>query len=129
MKISLFGYGKTTRAIAKLLGGGFDFYDERCEKSWEDEAGNRIHPAEEFDPNHSLLEILTPSIRPDSPLLAKAKNPVSEYDLFLSEKLRKQSEDWGKEHPLYPLRTTTTHSLPPARFGSPAPTEKPPPPR
>ena len=105
-RLSFFGYGKTTRAIAKLLGEGLDFYDERCEKSWEDDMGNRIHPAEDFDPSRSRLEILTPSIRPDSPLLAKAKNPVSEYDLFLSEKLRMESIEWGKEHPLYPLRTT-----------------------
>ena len=83
-QLSFFGYGKTTRAIAKLLGDGFDFYDDRCEKSWTDEAGNRIHPSSDFDPDQSLMEILTPSIRPDSPLLARAKNPVSEYDLFLS---------------------------------------------
>ncbi len=105
-QLSFFGYGKTTRAIAKLLGEGFDFYDDRCEKSWTDEAGNRVHPAKDFDPDLSLMEILTPSIRPDSPLLARAKNPVSEYDLFLSEKLRKESEEWRKDHPLYPLRTT-----------------------
>ncbi len=81
--LSFFGYGKTTRAIATRLGEGFDFYDDRCEKPWTDDAGNRIHPSEAFDPDQSLMEILTPSIRPDSPLLAQAKNPVSEYDLFL----------------------------------------------
>jgi len=106
MNLSFFGYGKTTRAIATLLGEGFDFYDDRCEKSWTDEAGNRIHPSGAFDPDRSLMEILTPSIRPDSPLLAQAKNPVSEYDLFLSERLRKESETWLQDHPLYPLRTT-----------------------
>ncbi|WP_457605879.1 UDP-N-acetylmuramoyl-L-alanine--D-glutamate ligase [Nitratifractor sp.] len=84
MEICFFGYGKTTRSIAKLFGDGFDFYDDRCEKSWEDEAGNRIHPSDDFDPDTSSLEILTPSIRPDSPLLARARNPVSEYDLFLA---------------------------------------------
>ncbi len=104
--LSFFGYGKTTRAIATLLGEGFDFYDDRCEKPWTDDAGNRIHPSEAFNPDQSLMEILTPSIRPDSPLLAQAKNPVSEYDLFLSERLRKESKTWSQDHPLYPLRTT-----------------------
>ncbi|ADV45756.1 UDP-N-acetylmuramoyl-L-alanine--D-glutamate ligase [Nitratifractor salsuginis] len=86
MHLSFFGYGKTTRAIAARFGGGFDFYDDRCEKPYVDEAGNRIHPSRDFAPEQSALEILTPSIRPDSPLLAKARNPISEYDLFLSRK-------------------------------------------
>jgi UDP-N-acetylmuramoylalanine--D-glutamate ligase len=100
MHLSFFGYGKTTRAIAARLGGGFDFYDDRCEKSYVDEAGNRIHPSREFDPDQSVLEILTPSIRPDSPLLAKARNPISEYDLFLSRKwIETLSEDQHRHLP------------------------------
>jgi len=78
------GYGKTTRAIAAKLGGGFDFFDDRCEKAWTDDAGNRIFPSRDFGPERYGLEILTPGIRPDSPLLKKARNPVSEYDLFLA---------------------------------------------
>jgi len=98
MKLSFFGYGKTTRAIADRLGSGFDFYDDFCKESWEDEAGNRIHPSREFNPDHSLLEILTPSIRPDSPLLAKAKDPISEYDLFLSDKWLNSLDDEARSH-------------------------------
>ncbi len=103
--ISFFGYGKTTKAIATLLGEGFDFYDDNTKKSWIDEKGNRIHPSNTFDPQKSLIEILTPSIHPKHPLLKKAKNPISEYDLFLSKKIRKESREWSKEHPLYPLKS------------------------
>ena len=84
MKICFFGYGKTTRAIAERFGGGFDFFDDRCTQAWEDESGNRIFPSSDFDPEAYGLEILTPSIRPDSPLLQQACRPVSEYDLFLA---------------------------------------------
>ncbi len=87
MNICFFGYGKTTRAIASRFGGGFDFYDDRCEKAWQDETGNRIFPSAEYSPKEYGLEILTPSIRPDSPLLRQAAHPVSEYDLFLAPEM------------------------------------------
>ena len=85
MKLSFFGYGLTTRAIARRLGGDQTFYDDRTEAPWQDEEGNTIFPSSHFDPETSDLEILTPSIRPDHPLLQKAHNPISEYDLFLGE--------------------------------------------
>jgi UDP-N-acetylmuramoylalanine--D-glutamate ligase len=94
-----FGYGKTTRAVAAKFGNGFDFYDDRCEKAWSDEAGNRILPSRDFDPSRYDLEILTPSIRPDSPLLARAENPVSEYDLFLApEKIKALQSNANQNH-------------------------------
>ncbi len=102
--ISFFGYGKTTKAIASLLGEGFDFYDDNSENSWIDEVGNRIHPSSEFNPQNSLMEILTPSIKPNNPLLKKAQNPISEYDLFLSKRIREESKDWKREHPLYIIK-------------------------
>ncbi len=85
-RLSFFGYGKTTRAIARVLGGGFDFFDDRFERPFVDDGGNRIHPSADFDPSASALEILTPSIRPNSPLLQAASFPLSEYDLFLSDR-------------------------------------------
>jgi len=85
MRVSLFGYGKTTRAIASLFGGGFDFYDDNITEGFIDRDGNIVYPSSQFDPKMSDIEILTPSINPNSKLLAKAKNPVSEYDLFLSD--------------------------------------------
>jgi UDP-N-acetylmuramoylalanine--D-glutamate ligase len=85
MRISLFGYGLTTRAIARRLGGGQTFYDDRTTTPRTDEENNTILPSSHFDPDTSDLEILTPSIRPDNPLLQQARNPVSEYDLFLGD--------------------------------------------
>ncbi len=84
MNISLIGYGLTTRAIARYLGGGQTFYDDRTTELRTDEEGNTILPSAMFDPQQSDLEILTPSIPPHHPLLTKAKNPVSEYDFFLA---------------------------------------------
>ena len=99
MALSLIGYGLTTRAIARKLGGNQTFYDDRTKEPWEDEAGNRILTTEAFDPDTSDLEILTPSIPPHHPFLKKARNPISEYDFFL-----------GNNSTHYPL--PTTHSKP-----------------
>ena len=81
--IALFGYGLTTRAIAKRLGGGCTFFDDNCTAPYTDEAGNRIFPSSHFDPDTSALEITTPSLPPKHPLIQKAKHLLSEYDFFL----------------------------------------------
>lgn len=85
MKPTLFGYGLTTRAIAKKLGGGCTFFDDNCKEPFRDEEGNEILPSGFFDPDTSLLEVTTPSLPPRHPLIQKAKNLVSEYDYFLGE--------------------------------------------
>ncbi len=108
MNISLIGYGLTTRAIARHLGGGQTFYDDRTAEPRTDEEGNTLLPSSMFDPDKSDLEILTPSIPPHHPLLQKAKNPVSEYDFFLGDLPAKPFTIWisgtnGK--------TTTTQML------------------
>ncbi len=84
MRISLIGYGKTTRAVAKALGGGQTFFDDKAKSSFRDEDGNIIYPSSEFNPKRSDIEILTPSIPPSHKILKVAQNPVSEYDLFLA---------------------------------------------
>ncbi len=84
MKPTLFGYGITTKAIANKLGGGCTFYDDHCTEPYRDDQNNTILPSVDFDPAKSELEVLTPSIPPHHPLLKKAKNPISEYDFFLS---------------------------------------------
>ena len=103
MQISFFGYGLTTRAIAKKLGGGCTFYDDNCTESYTDAEGNHIHPSAQFDPDKSQIEILTPSIPPQHPLLQKAKNPISEYDYFLHNVGRGV---------LSPTMDTNTHTKP-----------------
>jgi len=82
MKPTLFGYGLTTRAIAKKLGGGCTFFDDKCKEPYSDEQGNKIFPSNMFDPDKSELEVTTPSLKPGHPLLKKAKHLLSEYDYF-----------------------------------------------
>ncbi len=108
LKPTLFGYGLTTKAIAKKLGGGCTFFDDNCKAPYTDEMGNRIYPSSMFDPDKSSLEITTPSLPPKHPLIQQARNLMSEYDYFLSPERSKPFTVWisgtnGK--------TTTTQML------------------
>ena len=85
IKPTLFGYGLTTKAIAKKLGGGCTFFDDNVKEAYTDEAGNHILPSHLFDPEASELEVTTPSLKPDHPLITSAKNLLSEYDYFDKE--------------------------------------------
>ncbi len=84
-KPTLFGYGLTTKAIAQKLGGGCTFFDDNVTEAYTDEAGNHILPSALFDPEKSQLEVTTPSLKPDHPLIRSAKNLLSEYDYFDKE--------------------------------------------
>jgi UDP-N-acetylmuramoylalanine--D-glutamate ligase len=81
----LFGYGLTTKAIAKKLGGGCTFFDDRTQNIYKDENENIIHPSELFEPTTSTLEVTTPSLPPSHPLIQKAQNLLSEYDYFAKD--------------------------------------------
>ena len=83
-KLALFGYGKTTKAIANMLGNGCIFFDDNVEKLKIDEFNNKIYPSNRFNPQEFELEIATPSMHPKNPLVKKAKHLISEYDFFLS---------------------------------------------
>jgi UDP-N-acetylmuramoylalanine--D-glutamate ligase len=80
MKKSLFGYGKTIKAIAKS--GNWDIYDDRFKEVSFDKFGNKLIPSKLFDENKSKLEITSPGISPDNYLIKKAKNLISDYDYF-----------------------------------------------
>ncbi len=82
MKPTLFGYGLTTKAIAKKLGGGCIFFDDNAQKPYADEYQNQIFPSHLFDPQDSKLEVTTPSVPPHHPLIKSAQNLMSEYDYF-----------------------------------------------
>lgn len=85
MKISLFGYGKTTQAVAKNLVnkfGPFDIYDDHFQEENKDEWGNRLLNPKKFDEKLSELEIPSPGFPPNHTLIKKAKNLQSEYDFF-----------------------------------------------
>lgn len=87
-RVSLFGYGGTTRSLTKLFPSAV-FYDDKCNKPFKDEDGFQIRPALEFDENYSDLEIPSPGIPPFNPLIKKAKNIQSEYDIFSDTKALK----------------------------------------
>ena len=80
-RVSLFGYGGTTKALAKKIPHAV-FYDDRCVKPFKDENGFSVKPSSEFNPKYSDLEIVSPGIPPSNPLILQAKNLISEYDYF-----------------------------------------------
>ncbi len=91
-KISCFGYGITTKAIAKKY-GPCTFYDDNITKPFKDENGNYLKPISEFNPRYSSLEIPSPGMPPKHPLIQKAHHLKSEYDLFgLQEQMEKQQQ-------------------------------------
>ena len=85
MKPTLFGYGLTTKAIAKSLGGNCTFFDDNAKETYTDADNNQILPSHLFDPENSKLEVTTPSVPPSHPLIKSAKNLMSEYDFFAKE--------------------------------------------
>jgi len=85
MKPTLFGYGLTTKAIAKKLGGGCTFFDDKATEPYIDEDNNQIFPSHLFDATNSKLEVTTPSFKPSHPLIMSAKNLMSEYDFFAKD--------------------------------------------
>lgn len=84
MRKSLFGYGKTTKAIARNVkfNGGWDIYDDKFIEISKDNLGNNLLPVSEFDPLKSTLEIPSPGFPRNHELVKKAKNLISEYDYF-----------------------------------------------
>ncbi|OHD99037.1 MAG: UDP-N-acetylmuramoyl-L-alanine--D-glutamate ligase [Sulfurimonas sp. RIFCSPLOWO2_12_36_12] len=80
-RVSLFGYGKTTKALTKLYPNAI-FYDDKCTKPFKDENGFKVKPSSDFNPDYSDLEIPSPGIPPSNGLIQKAKNLMSEYDCF-----------------------------------------------
>lgn len=79
--MTLFGYGKTTQAIAKKFKNCTIFDDNFQTKSIDDH-GNILLPSAEFDPRKSEIQITSPGIPPTHMLIQKANNLKSEYDLF-----------------------------------------------
>lgn len=85
MQGSLFGYGKTTKAIAQILGkkfGGFKIYDDNFKETKRDEFNNVLLNPSEFKADESAFEIPSPSFPPEHKLIKEAKCLISEYDFF-----------------------------------------------
>jgi len=81
MKIACFGYGKTTRAIAKRI-GSCTFFDDKVTKPFIDEEGNTLKPVSDFDGRAFTHEIPSPGFPPSHPLIQSALHLISEYDFF-----------------------------------------------
>ena len=79
--IACFGYGKTTRAIAKKY-GPCTFFDDKIVKPTKDEDGNFLKPIADFNSHLFTHEIPSPGIPPYHPLVKSAEHLVSEYDFF-----------------------------------------------
>ena len=80
MKKSLFGYGKTTKALAKS--GGWDIYDDSFVGVGVDEYENRLLAPNFFDPLLSSLEVPSPGFPPTHELIKNSLHVKSEYDYF-----------------------------------------------
>lgn len=81
MNIACFGYGKTTRAIAKKF-GPCTFFDDKVTEASIDEEGNHLKPVSEFDTTQFTHEIPSPGMPPQHPLITSATHLISEYDFF-----------------------------------------------
>ena len=79
-RLTCFGYGKTTAAIAKRF-GRCDTFDDKFDQK-EAFGTNTLNPMETFDPAASTLEVVSPGIPPHNAGVSRAKNLVSEYDFF-----------------------------------------------
>ncbi len=79
--MTIFGYGKTTKAIVEKF-GNCQVYDDKFSAVTFDKKGNEFLPPEMFDPQKSKLEVTSPGIPPSNHLIQKAQNLISEYDLF-----------------------------------------------
>jgi len=77
---SLFGYGKTIKAISKS--GEWQIFDDKFQTISKDEFGNILLPSNKFNPEISSLEITSPGISPSNSLIKKAKHLISDYDYF-----------------------------------------------
>ena len=88
--ISLFGYAKTTKALAlhvKQIAKDIKivFYDDKISKPFVDKNGFILKPPFLFDKAQSSLEIPSPGIPPNHTLIKQAANLISEYDFFAKE--------------------------------------------
>ncbi len=79
--MTLFGYGITTKAIAQKF-GNCRIFDDKFSAVTMDKNGNECLSSDLFNPQNSILEVTSPGIPPTHPLIQKAQNLVSEYDLF-----------------------------------------------
>jgi len=69
--ITLFGHGKTTKAIAKRFAGQCQIFDDNFTCKEKDALGNLLLPPSEFDPSASSVEIPSPGFPSHHPLIQR----------------------------------------------------------
>jgi len=79
--ISLFGYGKTTKAIAKKIKNCLIFDDHFTDES-VDEYGNKLLPPSKFSTCKGTIQIPSPGFPLNHKLIKQSTNLVSEYDFY-----------------------------------------------
>jgi UDP-N-acetylmuramoylalanine--D-glutamate ligase len=95
MEISLFGYGKTTKAISKIKTRyKFVFYEKGI-KEFKDDKNIPHKPFSDFDSTASSFQIPSPGIPPYEKVIKKAENLISEYDFFLSDTILKRKKPFS----------------------------------
>ncbi len=82
--IALFGYGKTTKAIAKKHKNSLIFDDSFKTESL-DEFGNKLLPPSLYSTCTADIQIPSPGFPPNHHLIKEAKNLLSEYDFYKNE--------------------------------------------
>ena len=80
-RVSLFGYGITTKALGSIIQNSI-FYDDNTKEPYVAEGKFLVRPSKEFEPEFSDLEIPSPGMPPHHPLIQNAKHLISEYDYF-----------------------------------------------
>ena len=83
--ITLLGYGKTTKAIAKKFAPGCIVFDDNFKENSTDKFGNLLLKPEKFENYKTDIQIPSPGFPPNHPLIQKSQNLVSEYDFFLRD--------------------------------------------
>ncbi len=81
--ISLLGYGQTNKALATYLNKKnipYRAYDDKTLTPCLDTHHKKLLPSKMFNPYESRLEIVSPGIPFDHPLVVASKHLVSEYD-------------------------------------------------
>lgn len=81
--LSMFGYGNVAKAITSTYKKGeWNIYDDKFSVASEDEFGNKLLPVNEFNPELSSIEVVSPGIAPNHILCKKARNLTSEIDFY-----------------------------------------------
>lgn len=81
MKIALFGYGQTTKALSKVI-KNCNIFDDKITDISKDEFNNTLMPSKLFQSKNFDLQITSPGIAPQNEMIKKADNLISEYDYF-----------------------------------------------